>query len=154
MNATPPPMPEMTTALADAAAHPVVLTVAIIAASLVVLATAFPKIAGPLRQGMEQWAMSVRRAQDTEKASVITDLEAENDRYQLMVRELRDELGDERRATARHTEILTRHGSYDQQMIALVTQLGGTPPALAPLWPICPETGAVLHGPPGDGQPT
>ena len=151
MTTPAPPMPEMTTSLTDVAGHPVVVVVAVAAAALVVLATAFPKITGPLRDGIERWTMSVRRAQDEEKASVISDLEAECDRYQEMVRDLRTELGDERRATAQHTEVLTRHGGYDQTMIALVTSLGGTPPPYEPLWPICPKTGSIVQGPPHDG---
>lgn len=146
-----PPMPEMTSSITDVAGHPVVVVVAVVAAALVVLATAFPKIAGPLRDGIERWTMSVRRAQGDAKASVIADLEAECDRYQEMVRDLRTELADERRATAQHTEVLTRHCGYDQAMIALVTSLGGTPPAYLPLWPICPKTGSIVHGPPHDG---
>lgn len=151
MTTPAPPMPEMTTSLVDVAQHPVVVVVAVAFASLVVAATAFPKITGPLREGIERWTMSVRRAQDDEKASVIADLEAECDRYQEMVRDLRAELGDERRATAQHTEVLTRHGGYDQTMIALVTSLGGQPPPYLPLWPICPKTGAIVQGPPHDG---
>ena len=128
----------------DVAGHPVVVTVTVVVLSLIVAAQAFPKIAGPLRQGIEQWTMSRRRAQDAAKAGVLGDLEAEIDRYQELVRDLRVELSDHRTETARHGEVLTVHARWDQRSITEAMKHGVDLGPVPPLYAICPDTSAAI----------
>lgn len=128
----------------DVAGHPVVVTVTVVFLSLIVAAQAFPKIAGPLRQGIEQWTMSRRRAQDAAKAGVLGDLEAEIDRYQELVRDLRVELSDHRTEAARHGEVLTVHARWDQRSVTEAMKHGVDLGPVPPLYAICPDTGAAI----------
>ena len=128
----------------DVAGHPVVVTVTVVVLSLIVAAQAFPKIAGPLRQGIEQWTMSRRRAQDAAKAGVLGDLEAELDRYQELVRDLRVELSDRRTETARHGEVLTVHARWDQRSVIEAMKHGVDLGPVPPLYAICPDTSAAI----------
>ena len=45
------------------AADPRLINVAVIVAAVVVIATAFPRVVGPLQKTWEAWTLSARRAQ-------------------------------------------------------------------------------------------
>ena len=133
--------------------HPVFVAVAVAVTALAFIGQAFPKITGPFQQGIENWSLSRRRAQDAAKASVMADLEAELDRYQEMVRDLRGELADHRTETTRHGDVLVVHARWDQRAITEALRHGVDLGAAPPLYPVCPHTGAPVIGPASDGGP-
>lgn len=134
------------------AADPRLINVAVTVAAVVVIATAFPRVVGPLQKTWEAWTLSARRAQADERASDVAELRSEVANLRTLLRDYRTDLDDLRRHQTAHTDVLSAHASYDQAMIALVVSLGGTPLPYRALWPTCPSSDPQEQpDPPNDG---
>ena len=144
--ATPPPIsPEVAT-------DPRFITAAVYVGVAVIVAAAFPRILGPLRQGWQAWVLGARRTQDEQHKADIAALTDRVDLLSRMVADYRHEVDEMRREQNTHNDVLSDHATYDQAMIALVVSLGGTPLPYRALWPTCPSSDPQEQpDPPNDG---
>lgn len=104
---------------------------------IVTLATAFPKIVGPLAQGWERLTDSLRRTSSANVDSDIADMTRQIKYFGHIIEQLRHH-------EAQHDRYLAAHAAWDVVVRNKSAEHGIILPAAPPLWPGCD----VLEPPP------
>lgn len=125
---------------------PVLVTATIGITLAVAVATAIPKVLGPLAQAWETWTDARRRTQSTTRDAQLAMLREHSEARDKLLDEAWAEARAERERRARQTARFLRHELDDVAADLIIIRLGGTPPPRTPLFEVhpndCPPTGS------------